>query len=165
MIVGSGDIARVIIDRENRLYFAAGVSNSLEVRESEYLRERLLLQQQDRFRHVVYFGSLSIFYSDTRYAQHKRQMEDLVRKGFRHHTIVRLGNITWGTNPHTLINSLRAKIQRGESFPVRDVYRYLVNKEEFLYWLDLIPDWNCEMNITGRRMKVKDIIAEYCNVL
>jgi hypothetical protein len=165
MIIGGGDIARVIIYRENRLYFAAGVSNSLEVRESEYLRERLLLQQQDRFRHIVYFGSLSIFYSDTRYAQHKRQMEELVKKIFRHYTIIRLGNITWGTNPHTLINALRDKIRRRERFPVMDVYRYLIDKEEFLYWLDLIPDWNCEMNLPGRRMKVKDIITEYCNVV
>jgi hypothetical protein len=157
MIIGNGDISSVIKDREDRVYFASGVSNSNEIRESEYQREKDLLLRQDRIRHLIYFSSLCIFYSDTRYAQHKKQMEDLVKDNFKHYTIVRLGNITWGRNPNTLINHL--KLTNGEE--IRDVYRYVINKEEFLYWLEMIPPWNCEMNITGRRMKVKDIWEEY----
>ncbi len=163
MIVGHGDIASVLKDREDRIYFASGVSNSAEIRDSEYQREINLLWAQDKSKHLVYFGSLSIFYSDTRYAKHKRLMEDLVINNFKHYTIVRMGNITWGdTNPNTLINFIKNKIRNREPFEIQDVYRYIVDKDEFLHWIDMIPKWSCEMNIVGRRMKVKDIVKEYC---
>jgi len=155
MIIGHGDIASVLSDREDRLYFASGVSNSQETQESEYTREIDLLEKQDTWRHIVYFSSLSVFYTDTRYAQHKRQMEKLVKKRFGHYTIIRLGNITWGKNPHTLINYLR----NHRSAEIQDVYRYIVEKKEFLHWIDLIPEWSCEMNIPGNMMKVRDIVT------
>ena len=89
-------------------------------------------------------------------------MEDWVRKLFPNYTILRVGNITWGNNPHTLINFIKNKIKSREPFEVQDVYRYIVEKDEFLYWINMIPEWNCEMNITGKRMLVKDIVKEYC---
>ena len=161
-IVGHGDIASVLQDREDRTYFASGVSNSSETRESEYRREKYLLLRQDNFKHLIYFSSLCIFYSDSRYAKHKRKMEDIVKKMFINYTIVRMGNITWGTNPHTLINFLKNKMKKHEPFEIQDVYRYVVDKEEFLHWIDLIPEWSCEINIVGRRMKVKEIFKEFC---
>ena len=173
MIIGHGDIASVLTDRGDRIYFASGVSNSRETRESEYQREieclRTLLEgpsisplSPPRNKHLVYFSSLCVFYSDTRYSIHKREMENLVKHWFNSWTILRVGNITWGTNPHTLINFIRDKIKKREPVIISDVYRYIVTKEEFLYWIDMIPDWNCEMNITGRRMKVIDIVKEFC---
>ena len=157
-IVGHGDLASVIKDRPDRTYFASGVSNSQETRESEYQREVDLLAVQDRSKRLVYFSSLSIFYAHTRYAQHKREMEDFVRWWFPHYTIIRMGNIDWGVNPNTIINYLRDRIQKGKPHIIQDVYRYVVGKEEFLYWIDLIPPWNCEMTIPGRRMKVSEIV-------
>ena len=166
MIVGNGDIATAIrdvgLDKDKFIFFCSGVSNSNELRESEYYREAELLWGQDISKHLIYFGSLSIFYSDSRYARHKRMMENLVRKNFEHYTIVRMGNITWGKNPNTLINFIQNKIRTREPFDIKDVYRYVLEKDEFLYWINLIPDWSCEMNIIGKRMKVKDIIKEYC---
>lgn len=161
MIEGHGDIASVLVDRPDRLYFASGVSNSQETRESEYNREAKLLLTQDSDKRLVYFGSLSIFYSDSRYARHKREMEERVKKIFPRYTIVRLGNIDWGTNPNTIINNLKARYQRGEELQLQDAYRYVVSKDEFLHWMNLIPDWNCEMNITGTRLKVQEIVDKY----
>lgn len=162
MIIGRGDIASVLKDREDRIYFASGVSNSQETRRAEYEREKKLLLEQDPYRHLVYFSSFSVFYTNTLYAQHKRRMEKLVKDTFKTWTIVRIGNITWGNNPHTLINFLRNQINNGEDFVVQDVYRYVVNQEEFLYWVDMIPEWSCEMNIPGWRMKVAEIVEEFC---
>jgi len=162
MIVGTGDIASVLTDRDDRIYFAAGVSNSQETRESEYLREINLLLRQDISQHLVYFSSLCIFYSDSRYAKHKKVMEVLVQCRHEHYTILRLGNITWGDNPNTLINAISNKFKHHEPIEIRDVYRYVCDKDEFLHWIDLIPPWSCEMNIIGRRMKVRDIVKEYC---
>lgn len=162
MIIGHGDIASVISDREDRIYFASGVSNSAETKESEYRREIDLLLRQDKFKHLVYFSSLCIFYSDSRYAKHKRKMEDIVKKMFINYTIIRMGNIAWGSNPHTLINFIRNKIRNREPFEIQDVYRYIVEKEEFLHWINLIPPFSCEMNITGKRLLVREIVRLYC---
>jgi hypothetical protein len=164
MIVGNGDIASVLPNRKDLLFFASGVSNSKETRESEYQREQDLLLKQDPFKHVVYFGSLSIFYLTSRYTWHKRQMEQLVKDTFRNYTIIRLGNITWGTNPHTIINYMRNRAKNGEPLEIRDEYRYVVDKDEFLHWIDLIPEWLCEMNIPGQRMKIQEIVDKYVNL-
>jgi nucleoside-diphosphate-sugar epimerase len=159
MIIGNGDIASALKDK-NITYFASGVSNSSETRESEFRRELDLLLEQDISRKIVYFSSLCVFYSDTPYAQHKRMMEEVVKSNFRKYTIMRLGNITWGKNPHTIINFFRNKIKNREDLEIRDTYRYLVDRDEFLHWIDMIPDWNCEMNVTGRRLTIRQIVDE-----
>ena len=161
MIVGNGDIASVIKDKKDLLFFASGVSKSRERRQSEYQREIDLLFKQDKSKHLVYFSSLCIFYSKSRYARHKIQMEELVKKNFKHYTIIRMGNITWGKNPHTLINYLRRRTKEGKQVKINDTFRYLVDMEEFLHWVNMIPKWNCEMNITGQRLKVAAVFEQY----
>lgn len=172
MIIGHGDIASALKElprktsKKNWIFFASGVSKSQEKRESEYQREKDLLLKQNKRKHLVYFGSLSIFHSMTKYSnklylKHKKEMERLVKQNFPNYTIVRLGNITWGKNPHTLINTLRARIKRGEKFKIPNTYRYLVDKDEFLHWINMIPSWNCEINITGQRFKLTKIIEEF----
>lgn len=161
MIIGNGTIASVLKDRKDRLYFASGVSNSQEKRESEYQREKDLLLSQDKLCHIVYFSTLAVFYANTRYTRHKKEMEDLVKNNFKRYTIMRLGNPTWGKNPVNLIPFLTKKIKNNEPFEVQDVYRYPLEPEDFLHWINIMPDWSCEMNITGVPMKVKDIIKKY----
>lgn len=161
MIIGSGDIASVLPERDDLLFFASGVSNSQETRPEEFMREADLLLEQDTKAHVVYFSSLAVFYGATQYVRHKKQMEGLVQTQFQNRTIVRLGNITWGTNPHTLINHMRGQVERGEPLEIQDTERYMIDQDEFLHWIGKIPTWNCELNITGRRMSIKDIVEEY----
>ena len=162
MIVGNGDIASVLVDREDVCFFASGVSNSQETRESEYKREEELLLTQNKDLRLVYFSSLAVFLNpDTRYAKHKRHMEELIKKTFPHYTILRIGNISWGTNPHTFINYFKQKKLKGEPFEVWDTYRFVIEQEEFLDWINLIPEWNCEINMPGKRMKVSEIIEKY----
>ena len=163
MIIGNGDIAGALKDKKNIIYFASGVSNSSEKRDSEFMREVNLLLDQDKTKHLVYFSSLCVFYSNTRYAQHKIMMEELVKNNFRTYTILRLGNITWGKNPHTILNFLRNKIKNKEPFEVQDTYRFILDRDEFDYWINLIPKWSCEMNITGIRLKIEEIVKELNN--
>lgn len=167
MIIGNGDIAGVLPERDDLLFFASGVSNSQEIRESEYLREGELLmsfakvKKGEYKKHIVYFSSLAIFYSNTRYTKHKKNMEQLVRLNFPKHTIIRVGNIAWGTNPNTLINHFKAMVQSGEPLDIQDTTRYVVEKDEFLHWIGLIPGWPCEMNIPGKMMTVQEIVDKY----
>jgi len=164
MIIGHGDIASALSNRKDRLYFASGVSNSSEIRESEYRREINLLLKQNRKLHIVYFSSLAVLYGSNRYVSHKREIEPLIKQEFPRYAIMRLGNITWGTNPHTLINYFRLQLKKGKSIKIQDTFRYIIDKDEFLHWIEMIPDWSCKMNITGRRMKVKEIVDEYCHI-
>lgn len=158
MIIGSGDIASALPQRDDLLFFASGVSNSQTTNGDDYTREINLLFKQDIHSHIVYFSSLRVLYDNSRYLRHKRLMEELIKKRFKKHTIIRVGNIAWGNNPHTIINFLKDKIKNGDSYTVQDTYRYIVDKEEFAYWIDKIPKWSCEMNITGCRMKVEEIV-------
>lgn len=159
MIVGRGDIAQALqeVDREDLLFFASGVSNSAETHLSEFGREIETLLDQPRELRTVYFSSLSILYSSTPYARHKHYMEGMVKGRFRRHTIVRLGNIAFGNNPNTIINFFRNEHAEGRQPRIDDAYRYVIDKDEFQHWMTLIPDWNIEMNIPGKRMKVQEI--------
>ena len=161
MIIGNGTIASVLKDRDGFIFFASGVSNSKETREEEFRREESLLMQQDKTKHLVYFSTLSVFYAKNRYAEHKRMMEKTIMAYFDKYTIMRLGNPVWGKNTNHLIPFFKDKIEKGEKIDVQDVYRYPLELDEFLHWMDLIPDWSCEFNITGQLMKVKDIIKKY----
>lgn len=166
MIVGNGDIASALKDSliggdDSFLFFASGVSNSQETKESEYEREEKLLRVQPRDKRFVYFSTLSVFYGEGLYVRHKKYMESLVQLEFEEHTIIRLGNITWGNNPNTIINFLRNRLKDGKPLIIRDETRYIVDKKEFLHWINLIPDWNCEMNITGQSMTIKELVKEY----
>lgn len=157
MIIGNGDIAQAIIDQPDKLFFASGVSNSQCTDWNEFNRERKLLMQQGKYNHLVYFSSLSIYYNSNQYTSHKILMEKLIRENFHTYTIVRLGNITWGNNPNTLINYLTEKISNNEPYETRDVERYIIDKDEFQHWVGMIPSFSTEMNITGQRMNVKYI--------
>lgn len=162
MIIGNGDIASILPDRRDLLFFASGVSNSQETKESEYQREKELLLRQPVTDHIVYFSSLSIFYANSRYTKHKREMEMIIKDRFPLYTIIRLGNITWGKNPHTLINHFKRQILKGEILKIQPTYRYIIERDEFLDWISMIPTWSCEMNLPGKRMTVEEVVSTYC---
>jgi len=133
MIVGNGDIASVLNDREGALFFASGVSNSGSVHERQYDREQFLLHNQPKDLCCFYFSSISIFSQDTRYTRHKESMELVVRLFFKNYNIIRIGNIDWGDNPNTFLNFLRNK--KGP-VTIRDEYKYMISKEQLLLLSD-----------------------------
>lgn len=159
MIIGRGNIASAINDRDDVTFFASGVSNSEEIRTSEFNREKDLLLSQDKERHLVYFSSLSIYYNSNEYNKHKKRMEQLVRDTFKSYTIVRVEVIAWGRNPTTIHNVFRQKLCAGNSIEIKDTTRYVLEKWEFQNWLKLIPvGEKNEMNIPGRSHEIIDIL-------
>lgn len=146
-IIGHGDVASALIDREDITFFASGVSNSRCSDPAKFKREEDLLKTMPRHIHLVYFSSLSIYYHWSPYVAHKKRMEQLVKDLFQSYTIVRIGNISWGTNPNTLINYLKAHPEA----EIQKTYRHIVDKEEFQYWMTMIPvKQRNEMNVPGR---------------
>lgn len=159
-IVGRGDIAQELyhVDKPFITFFASGVSNSKQEDEKEYGREISLLMQQPKDQHLVYFSSLCIYYSQTRYAQHKVYMERFIKDSFQTYTIVRLGNITWGKNQHTIINHFKWEHHKGRTPYLKNENRFLIGITEFTYWMQHLPiGTKNEMNIPGEMVSVNEI--------
>ena len=90
---------------------------------------------------------------------YKKLIESFIKEHCDNYCILRIGNITWGDNPNTIINFLSHKIKNNLPYEVKDEYRYLIDQHELNHWINLIPySGKHEMNITGRRVKVKDIV-------
>jgi hypothetical protein len=134
------------------------VSNSQIDDFDQFQREKNLLLEQDRNKHLVYFSSLSVYRSNTPYNQHKKDMELLIKDNFPYYTIIRIEVIEWGRNPTTIHNVFRDNISKGYKSLIKDDFRYVVSIKEFLYWMSLIPLWErTEMNITGVRHSIQQI--------
>jgi len=159
MIIGKGNVASVINDREGALFFASGVSNSGCRNYKEFNQERDLLERQRKDLCLFYFGSISMYSVNSPYTTHKRKMEAYIRMAFKNYNIIRLGNLDWDTNPNTFLNYLRAKKAAGEPITIRDEYKFMISKEQLLLITDNLPlTGQNEINIFGDMKKVIDLI-------
>jgi len=135
MIVGTGLIAKALkdIDVENILYFASGVSNSLETRNSEFEREFSLLKhsiENNPERKFVYFSTLSVNDQSKQHSQyvlHKLEIENYIKNNVKKYLILRIGNIVGnGGNPNTLFNFLKNQISNNNKFVLHSKARRLL---------------------------------------
>lgn len=163
MIVGRGDIAKTLteegIDRDEVIFFASGVSNSKEIGRGQFMREYDLLTEYAKCGlHLVYFSSLSIYYSDSDYAAHKRSMEYEIQRLFKNFSIFRIGNIAWGANPNTIINFFKGEHAAGRTPALQDTYRHIISRDEFVYWMKKITITSRDfINIPGEFIHVNEI--------
>lgn len=161
MIIGNGNIAKVLKDRDDLIFFASGVSDSSCKDKNEYDREFNLLKQQDKNIHLVYFSNLGIYYKNDMYTNHKIKIEDFIRNNFTSYTIVRIEVCEWVNNKTTILNVFKKKLKNNESINIMNTFRYVLSLEEFLYWIDLIiVGRRNEMNILGRKLKISEIVNE-----
>jgi len=163
MIVGKGDIASVLNDREGTIFFASGISNSNETRDSEFMREIELLDKQDRTKCLFYFSSISVDdiqkIGSNKYLQHKLRMETLIKSNFENYNIIRIGNITWGSNPNTFINYIKNKKSKGESVQIKDEYKYIIDKDQLVILADNLPlIGQNTICVFGRMAKVAELV-------
>ena len=162
MIVGNGDLASILNDREGVIFFASGVSKSTETDINAYKREIDLLYQQDKNKCLFYFSSITVddeSKASNLYIIHKKNMESLVINNFINYNIIRIGNITWGTNPNTFINYIKNKIKKGEPFELKNEYKYLIDKEQLLLLTDNLPLIGKNIiSVFGRMAKVSELI-------
>ena len=161
MISGRGDIATAIQDKDGYLFYVNGISNRLPTtQEAKAKEEDEVLSHCKTLKMFVYISTLSIYYSDSEYTKHKIRMEGLIKTNFRYYCIFRIGNIKWGDNPNTILNNLGYKIHHKHKIEIKDEYRYLIDREEFRHWISMIPSsGKHEMNCTGNRLKVKEIVS------
>jgi nucleoside-diphosphate-sugar epimerase len=134
MIIGNGLIAKSLknIDSKDHLYFASGVSNSLETRSSEFEREFSLLKNNvtsHKENKLFYFSTLSVndlSKQQSPYVLHKLEIENFI-KSCKNYIILRIGNIVGnGGNPNTLFNFLKTQIMHGNNFLLHQKARRLL---------------------------------------
>lgn len=135
MIIGNGLIAKSLqnIDSDEVLFFASGVSNSLETKDSEFQREFTLLQNAlTSYPHLrfFYFSTLSILdqsKQESQYVRHKKTMEEYIADHSNNYLIIRIGNLIGkGGNPNTLFNFFKNKILHNDSFEIHTEARRLI---------------------------------------
>jgi uncharacterized protein YbjT (DUF2867 family) len=165
VIVGSGMIATELDDRSGVVFYAAGVSNALCVDEDEYARDRERLRANlHRQGLFVYFSTASDL--DSRYVQHKREMESLV-KSRGEYLICRASNIAGKTsNPHTILNYLYARISRSEGFQCWSKARRNIidvsDLREITHWLIRDGAVNETVNLAAPKdYSVPEIVAAF----
>ena len=164
MIIGHGDLASILQDREGALFFASGVSNSQETSKYQFEREIKLFTEQPTDLCIFYFSTLSIYLKQSYYTDHKKHMEQLIRDRYENFNIIRIGNITWGDNPNTFINYFRRMIAQNKPYKVVDEYRYLISTEEILLLTNNLPlTGRNEINVTGQIVKVQDVVNSLLN--
>ncbi|MGI9652418.1 NAD-dependent epimerase/dehydratase family protein [Chryseobacterium sp. RLHN22] len=127
MIIGNGLIASLFTnnDRENTIFFASGVSNSLETKPEEFLREENLIKNTiagNEEKIFVYFSTCSIYDSSktgSDYVLHKLKMEQLIKKLCSKFLILRVSNaVGKGGNPNLLINYIIRAVNNNETINV-----------------------------------------------
>jgi hypothetical protein len=161
MIIGNGSIANVLTDRNDLIFFASGVSNSVCIDEKEYEREFNLLKTIPTDQHIVYFSNLGIYYKEDRYTNHKREIEEYIRSNFKSYTIVRIEVCVWAKTPNTILNFFKRQLNEGIEPTIQDTTRYVLSLDEFLFWVNLIKSGvRNEMNIFGRKMTIAQIVDE-----
>ena len=115
MIIGNGLIANAFrnFDKKDIVFFASGVSNSLETDEKQFLREENLIRKtigENPNQLFVYFSTCSIYDSSknaSAYVNHKLAMEHIIATEAENYLIVRISNaVGKGGNKNTLINFL-----------------------------------------------------------
>lgn len=160
MIVGNGDIAKSLTDREGIIFFASGVSDSKCTDKKEFLREaETLCKYIGTQKCLVYFSTISIYDKTSHYLNHKEVMEGIVKDFFMHYCIIRIGDIDFGTNPNTFLNFLRNKKKNGEPYEIRDEYKYMISRDQLTMITNSIPlVGQNEICIFGHKAKVKDLI-------
>ena len=135
MIIGNGLIANSLknIDSEDLVFFASGVSNSLENKSSEFERDFSLLKatlENNRTAKFIYFSTLSIndqSKQDSLYVLHKKEIENYIKNYAENYLILRIGNIVGkGGNPNTLFNFLNTQITNDRQFVVHSNARRLL---------------------------------------
>ncbi len=144
MVVGNGLISNAFrtayAQSKSVCIYAAGVSNSMCVKISEFERERellnLVLNKSKDLDCFVYFSSCSVLDPEhqlTPYVLHKLSMEKIVACHSRH-LIFRVPIVaSKSSNPYTLLNFLNARIVSGQPFQVwAKSYRNIIDIDDLV---------------------------------
>ncbi|MDR5865948.1 NAD-dependent epimerase/dehydratase family protein [Halomonas koreensis] len=127
-VVGNGMLAKAFMARSSDVtlpdgcvFFCSGVSNSSEVKKSEFQRERELAIKEINKADAstfVYFSSVASVTESSEYYKHKLEMENVVGDLSKSYLIFRLPQVVGCVNNNTLFPSFIRKIKKGEPLEI-----------------------------------------------
>jgi nucleoside-diphosphate-sugar epimerase len=149
MIVGNGMIAKSlsVIDNENFLFFASGVSNSLCTDEKEYEKEKLLLEKHiNTDKKFIYFSSVNEYVINEKYLQHKLNIEKIITENTDNFIIFKISQLIGDNgNQNNFINFLYNNIINETYFNLIDTKRSLLCINDLVK----ICDYLCNIDYNG----------------
>ena len=141
MIVGNGLLGSAFknstIDFDDCLIFASGVSNSKNIYESDFKRERNLLVNHildhDNLK-FIYFSSMLADISYKPYYEHKLKMERIIEKMSDNYIIFRLPQVIGKTgNPANLVNHIINSIKNGDELTIfKNIERAIIDIDDIV---------------------------------
>jgi nucleoside-diphosphate-sugar epimerase len=135
-IYGAGLIAKELKKRNDLdgCFFAAGVSDSLNASDNDYLREVKEISKfiKDNSKEkIYYYSSFVAVNGDSKYANHKREIEKIIINNSFDYNIIRLPQVVGLTNNKTLVNYFIDKILNKEKFNLqKNAKRRLIDIED-----------------------------------
>lgn len=175
MIVGNGLVANAFreSDREDVVFFASGVSNSLEKNPEQFLREENLLRktlEENPSKIFVYFSTCSIYDSsknDSPYVNHKLAMEHIVSTISNRYLIARVSNaVGKGGNPNLLMNYIYRSILNQDEITIhQNAKRNLIDVQDvakLVLWILNEKELNKIYNIAYlRNFSIQEVVEAF----
>lgn len=175
MIIGNGLLAKSLqnVHHHGITLFCSGVSDSSEIKEDAFERERNLLLKQSKENLLVYFSSTSIFNpykKDSKYINHKIELENLIAANFKSYLILRLPNVIGSTgNDKTLFPFFYHSLQGNRSVEIQEgARRQLLSARDLPHIVESLikHDMNGTMNVCfSEAPTVLEIYLLMCEVL
>ena len=172
MIVGNGLIANEcsVIDRPDVLFFASGVSNSMNNDENNYIREILLVKSHlETEKKFIYFSSIDEYIINERYLKHKKQIEELIKNKTNNYIIIKIPQLLGKRgNSNNFINYIYNHIKNDIEFDLFLTKRSLLDVSDLIEILKELLKINYVglLNINYiELMSVSDFIVIIENIL
>jgi nucleoside-diphosphate-sugar epimerase len=124
MVFGNGLLASELKNDINLSshFFAAGVSDSVGASEEDYAREIIVLREWLKRlpgKKITYFSSFAAVSSDSRYAKHKRLVEEIIKNSCDKYNIIRLPQVVGISSNMTLVSFLVRSIIKGHELKIQ----------------------------------------------
>ena len=168
MIYGEGFLAKAFKKYKNNnkfIFFASGVSNSLEIKLSRYNKEINLLNKVISYKNssqtIIYFSTCSVYdpaKKNSLYVKHKLKIEKIIKKNCQYYFIFRLSNVIGDrNNRHTLVNSFFHKLKNNQKIEIlSEVNRNLIDIKDVVTIVDNILKYE-------KKVKIINIANFYSN--
>jgi len=155
MVVGNGLLAGLFkeySDINDIIIFASGVSNSSEINEKEFQREKLLIHKYSskyQKKLFVYFSTCAFYdkyFSATLYLDHKESIEEFISKSFSNYIIFRVPQIIGSFNKNQLLGYINHQIQHNKKFVLYDIERNLIDLNYVFKVVNYVLKFNFSKN-------------------
>lgn len=154
------------------MFFCSGVSNSSEVRSSEFNREKKLLIEiltKKKDECIVYFSSILAPSESNDYYKHKFEMEQYIAQNSNEYLILRLPQVAGATNNQTLLPFFIKNIYEEKTLTVyKECTRSLIDVDDVVKGFDALYSESVVNKIidfcpdyTFHPLELAEIIANY----